>query len=435
MAYQAVVTRARTRPHPNADALQLATVMGNQVVVGLDVEDGTLGVFFPTDGQLSEAYAEANDLVGYTDPETGERRGGFFAENRRVKSIRLRGEKSDGYWAPLSSLHFVRPDVVGGLVEGSTFTELDGVPICNKYFTPATARALGRSRQGRTSRGETPSFPKHFDTTQFRTAAHLIPAGSRVSITEKEHGTSGRFGYALEQTTVELSLAARLRRFLAGYGFGAAVEDERYAHLLGSRNVILEPSGPEAGTFSGNPYRTNVVAPLVGNLLPGEVLYFEIVGWQDGATPIMGAHDVKKLRDKKLAKAYGDRMVYRYGCPEGTQRMRVYRITRALQGGGHYELPWERVKARCAELGADHVEDLVPPFTYDGDVEALSALVEGLTDGPSTVDPSHIREGVVVRAETPHGDTLVLKNKSFDFGLLEGYLKEADDFVDLEEAS
>jgi hypothetical protein len=59
MSYTAVVTAVQTRPHPGADRLQLGTVAGSQVVVGLETVDGSLGVFFPTDGHL---MCEANNL-------------------------------------------------------------------------------------------------------------------------------------------------------------------------------------------------------------------------------------------------------------------------------------------------------------------------------------------------------------------------------------
>ena len=54
MSYTAIITRIKTRPHSNADRLQLGTCLGNQVVVGLDTKDGELGIYFSTDGQLSE---------------------------------------------------------------------------------------------------------------------------------------------------------------------------------------------------------------------------------------------------------------------------------------------------------------------------------------------------------------------------------------------
>jgi hypothetical protein len=124
--YSAIVCKVNTRPHPNADRLLLGTAHGYQVVVGLDTQDGELGVFFAADGQLSEQMCEANDLIGYTDPETGERKGGFFAKNRRVRSQKFRGEKSDGYWTSLSSLSWTGANL-SDLREGDQFTELNGL--------------------------------------------------------------------------------------------------------------------------------------------------------------------------------------------------------------------------------------------------------------------------------------------------------------------
>jgi len=41
MSYTAIITPLRRiRPHSNADRLQLATVTGEQVVVGLDAKEG-----------------------------------------------------------------------------------------------------------------------------------------------------------------------------------------------------------------------------------------------------------------------------------------------------------------------------------------------------------------------------------------------------------
>ena len=84
--YNAIVTKIRVSDHPNADRLQIGHCCGSQVIVGLSVEDNELGIFFPCDGQLSEEFAAANDLVAYKDPETGANKGGFFAANRRVRA-------------------------------------------------------------------------------------------------------------------------------------------------------------------------------------------------------------------------------------------------------------------------------------------------------------------------------------------------------------
>jgi hypothetical protein len=53
MAYTAVIAQLKNiRKHTNADRLKIATVTGEQIIVGLDHEDGDLGIFFPVDGRL-----------------------------------------------------------------------------------------------------------------------------------------------------------------------------------------------------------------------------------------------------------------------------------------------------------------------------------------------------------------------------------------------
>lgn len=107
MSYQAVVCELRnTRKHPNADRIKLATVLGNQVVIGLEHRDGEVGIFFPVDGQLSEQFCTAHDLVRRKDPVTGENVGGFFNKNRKVRAQKFRGQISEGGWGILKHKSF-----------------------------------------------------------------------------------------------------------------------------------------------------------------------------------------------------------------------------------------------------------------------------------------------------------------------------------------
>src|SRR6185503_3614887 len=103
MSYVAVICKLKNvRIHPNGDRLKIGIAQGNQVVTGLDSFEDQVGIYFADDGMLSEQYAEANDLIGRINPETGAHEGGFFSKQRRVRSQRFRGEKSSGYFAPLS---------------------------------------------------------------------------------------------------------------------------------------------------------------------------------------------------------------------------------------------------------------------------------------------------------------------------------------------
>lgn len=421
MSYKAIVTKIQTRPHSNADRIQLGLVLGYQVVVGLDTEDGELGVFFPSDGQLAEIFATEHDLVQRKNPETGEREGGFFAKNRRVRAQNFRGERSHGFWCPLNYLEFTGANLEK-LEVGDEFDSLNGIPICNKYITHATIRAGSRRIL---HRRETKTFLMMFDVKQFRAWANRIPLGSLVTITEKMHGTSHRVGHVYDESE---------RQGLIGYLYKLLKKkpllESRYRYLSGTRRVILEKWNEETW-YGDETFRANATRRLAGNLHKGEVVYGEIVGWAGTETPIMQPQSTAQLRDKK----YGAEMCYTYGCPAGTQEFYIYRITMNNEDGVTTELPWWAVKRRASELGSKCVRELEPPFFIDSedDREGLASLAETLSEGPSLFG-DHIREGMAIRVE--HEKWFgILKAKSFTFGLLEGYLKEDESVVDREEVA
>lgn len=465
MAYEAIVTRIHTRPHPNADRLQLGTVHGHQVVVGLETQDGELGIFFPTDGQLSDSMCRCNSLyafeayakLGEESPYPKEKCG-FFSANRRVRAQSFRGEKSDGFWCPLSFLAWTNPaDYLEGsllaLKEGDTFTAFNGQEICCKYETPATKRAQGKI--GGKQR-ENHCFPKHDVTKQFRYVSETIPEDAVIYITEKLHGTSGRYGYVLDDVALPWWKQLFNR-------FGSIFPEQQYRYLNGSKNVILEKS-TGGGYYGTNEFRYNAIEGV--ELHKGEVLYFEIIGefvrertWIDVngkevkesyTVAIMPPHPIKSEM-KDVRKAYGEQMRYRYGLDDGQTDIYVYKIVRMNEDGIGVDLSWPQVVARCSELGLKHVPLLAGPFSLsvrypshwdDGVYYAdpvirsyeIEKEVNDLTEGKSTLDVSHIREGIVLRVESSRGIEYI-KNKSWLFGVLEGYIKDNTEYVDMEEIS
>ena len=76
MAHNAYVINIKNlRKHPNADLLQLGECFGNTVCVNMDYVENQIGVYFPSDLQLSVEFAEANNLLRKKD-ENGNNIGG-----------------------------------------------------------------------------------------------------------------------------------------------------------------------------------------------------------------------------------------------------------------------------------------------------------------------------------------------------------------------
>ena len=95
------------RPHNKADRLQILEIFRTETCVGLEVKKGDIGVYFPTDLQLSEEFCIANDLVERKD-ENGEKAGGYLHPTKRnVKCIKLRGEKSDGMYLSIKCFDYL----------------------------------------------------------------------------------------------------------------------------------------------------------------------------------------------------------------------------------------------------------------------------------------------------------------------------------------
>lgn len=105
MYYGYITTIKEIRKHNNADRLQCCTIFGNNVIVDMSYQVGDKVVYFPVDGQLSEEFANENNLVRKKD-ENGNECGGYLdPKKRNIKAIGLRGEKSDGLVLPIEVLN------------------------------------------------------------------------------------------------------------------------------------------------------------------------------------------------------------------------------------------------------------------------------------------------------------------------------------------
>lgn len=423
--YSAYITALKNvRPHPNADRLQLGECFGNTVCVSLEYKEGMLGVYFPTDGQLSEEYCEYNNLVRKKD-DAGNNIGGYMDPTKRnVTAIRLRGERSDGLFMPLTSLLYTGIEA-DELIEGLCFTMLNGHPICQKYIprrpNHAAAGSGNRTRKNR-ERENYPYFVEHIDTPQLRFNLSMFKPGDIICLTEKVHGTSSRNGYCLCKKP--LNFLAKLFKLKP---------KTKYQDIAGTRRTIV--SQENVGFYGTNAFRQVWADKFKGKLYPGEQVFGEIAGFYEENAPIMANGNNLKLQDKDFVNRYGQTTVFSYGCsPIGTlaplNRYFIYRMTYTSSEGYVIEYPWDLVQLRAEQMGFEVVPEL-ERFIYTTEEDFL-ARIEKYLDAPSILDPRHIREGIVVRAI--NAPTFkVAKEKSWSFKVLEGIIKEVATTPDLEE--
>jgi RNA ligase (TIGR02306 family) len=166
-----VVKIVDIQPITGADAIMVASVKGWKVVVKKDeYKVGDLAVYYEID-----SFLPVRPQFEFLRKSSFKRMGS--SEGFRLKTIRLRGQISQGLLTPI-------PEGISNPKEGDDLTEaLDIV----KYEPPIPAQLAGKIK------GTFPSFIPKTDEIRiqnFESEVGFSPAGERAYVTEKLDGTS-----------------------------------------------------------------------------------------------------------------------------------------------------------------------------------------------------------------------------------------------------
>ena len=322
------------------DRIKAALIFGNSVIVGMDAKEGDVGLFFPVEVALSDPFLCYNSL--YRKPEWGnanKEAKGFFEQSGRVKCVKFRGYKSEGFYIPVSSLQYIDPNWDTNwmtLDVGTSFDEIDGHPICHKYVPK---RNPGRenpaqARQAKLIDQIVPNqFRFHPDTEQLRRNVHKISPEDIISVSSKWHGTSVVISKILVQR--QLPWYEKVLKSV-----GVNVQTTEYGLVYSSRKVVKSVNGVEKTNrhWYGEDI-WGVVAKEVSDKIPaGYTIYGEIVGWTPEGSPIQQG--------------------YHYGCKPGQHRLLVYRVTCTNADGLPLELSWPQLFDFTKKYGFEMVKKL-----------------------------------------------------------------------------
>lgn len=455
-----VTTLNNVRKHPNADKLVLATCFVNTVCVNKDMyHEGEIGVYFPVDLQLSMEFCQKNGLLAVYENGVNVSGGYMDPAKRNVKAIKLRGEQSDGLFLPLKCLEYTGVDM-DSLNIGDTITTVNGHEICRKYIPrgkhqATAAGGAGKRAKRKAKRSIAPVFYEHIDTEQLAYNLHMFKPGDLIEITRKLHGTSGRTSHTKVFQGMKRTFWDKLFR-----REGTPIYD--WGYVSGTRRTVLDTF--DGGFYGSNEFRKQYHDFFEGKLLKGETVYYEIVGFTHDGGSIMGVCDNKKLNDKEFVKKYGETTTFSYGCAPGVQYelefneqgdvvnripfyhkndIYVYRMTMTNEDGEVVEYTPDQMRHRCMYMGVKtvplHWYGFIPENPGSKEDDTISAgewvlkKAEQFYDGEEPIDPTHIREGVVVRVINRPTFT-AYKHKNFQFKVLEGIIKETAEAPDMEEA-
>lgn len=369
--YSAVVVEITNKyPLFGLDRLVGTRIMGQQVLVGADTPIGTVGLYFPIETSIAPDFLRANNLYTHADMNADPTKTGFFEASGRVKAVKFRTHRSEGYFIPLQSLDYF------GLPEmpkvGDDFNTIGGQLICQKYVKPTQQQQhTPKPPIALPAIDGVPTVKLHYNTNPFYKIT--LPVNVHVVITEKLHGTSGVCGRVY-------------------------IGDGEYQPLVTSRKELRNPNGDDVWGHAAR-----VVLPLIEE---GITLYYEIVGYEPGGGMIQPKYD------------YGYDMPkgnYQYGKNFGVYVYRVTKIDPETLEIREYSA--SEVQSYCVERGLTPVPHLFTgQLSHFGNTfeEAMEGLKAEYLEQRCDMCKNNVpNEGIVVRvAELP--DT-AFKLKSFAF--------------------
>lgn len=338
--------------HPNADRLMMFQIDGNNIITSNKTQEGDIVVYFPLLTQISSQYLHLNNEYRNKDLNSNPEEQGFFNDKGIVKPTKLRQIKSEGYIVPI---HTLEP-LIGGLWRelalhiGEEFDTVNGILLAEKYVVPIQRSQNPKDKNSKylkkhESKLVEGQFRLHYDTEQFTKNLWNIAPESRLTITEKLHGTSFVASRVLCKRPLKWYEKALKH-------LGIKIQDTHYDNLYSSRKVIKND------TLNPNPnhyYKVDIWKKandlIKDKLIAGETVYGEIVGYAGPGTYIQKDYD--------------------YGCADGEFKVFIYRITHTNSDGEVIELSYNQLHDRAHQLGVAPV-----PHIYSGYASQLEPRLD-----------------------------------------------------------
>ena len=156
--------------HPNADRLEIASVLGWKCVIGKrSLSRGDLVFYFPIDSIIQDDVAIKLGVKEYL--------GG--RDNNVVKAVNLRGVKSFGLAVPVDA------DLFPNAKEGDNFAE---------YFKIKRYQSRDRIKKSPDAEKQNPLFYKYCSINHLNNHPDAIGSEDVVFVTEKIHGSNFKIG-------------------------------------------------------------------------------------------------------------------------------------------------------------------------------------------------------------------------------------------------
>lgn len=417
------------RKHTNADRLQCVSIHGNNVITSLETEDGDLYVYFPVESAINVDFLSWSNSFEDKSLNMNPELKGFFNKSGRVRCIKLRNERSEGYIVPLRQIEIWMQQVQGKLTDipyksNITFDMIDEIQICKKYVVPTRNMSQGglksriKSAENRVDRIIPNQFRFHMNTSYLHVNINRFHPEDVITITKKLHGTSFIVAKLLCKKPLKWyeQIFKKLR---------VQIQDTHYGLVYASRKVVKNRYlDKEYG--QQHFYQYDLWKEIAGVLEPyledGMSFYGECVGFTKDGGYIQKNYD--------------------YGCQPNTFELYIYRITYTNPSGEVFEFSSHQIQEFCTKV--ERVGMKPVPLLYHGNLGDHIDIHSGENFHQNVLDTlSHYylekncdmcknkvpAEGIVVRKESLY--FLAYKMKSFRFKEQESKILD-DGIVDME---
>lgn len=400
------------QPIPKADKLQLCNFNGVPIIVSKDYKLDTLCLYFPVGTRISQKFLSEHNLFRHSELNVDTSKTGFFGDNGKVESLKLRGVTSLGFiYVP--TLQEIEDNKLEKLL-GQEIDEFNGEKeFVTKFVSKAEAEFIASNnskKQGKPKVSVSKFFEKLQNTPNVAEVLSVFKPGDKIVITNKMHGTSGRTG--------KLPVTTRWNwKELLKLNFKKFVEKTEYKLMTGSRNLDIIVG--DTTLQKTEKYRIDIHDTLK-YLYDGYTLYYEIVGYSS---------------ENSLIQSVGDQQ-FTYGCKPGEYEIFVYKIAKTSLDGEVTILSYDDM-VDFLMMNCPYIRPvpIITRHTFETKERLLGILKHlDLTYGDyDFTDSRHIGEGVVLRVDEPNS-WRVSKYKFVRFCHMEN-IQSTEDKVNIETVS
>ena len=230
---------------PEADLIKQTIINNNSIIIGNQVKVNDLMLYFVSNTKLNSDLCKQHNLYSNSELNADTTKKGYIDKTGRTSFIKLRNTPSNGLLLPLSVLDMFDESWSKELKENDTFNCINDIVICEKYIvrnqTSNTVKKEGKQKNKiKVEKLKIDSFKEHKDTVHFFKHLHAFNDNDVITITEKYHGTSIRFGDV--HCTKNLSKFNYLVQKWMSKLFGYKFDNSTYEFIVGSRKVIKNKS-------------------------------------------------------------------------------------------------------------------------------------------------------------------------------------------------